>query len=97
MHVLEHTPHLTKLAFNPQYSENWGTALNTVPAAMAALPLRHVVLQGADLPDLPAGRWLDGARLGRLSAGAAKARRSSAATKCTERQHYDPFLWPCRA
>lgn len=56
------TPHLSSLAFT--YASFWylGSAgMTALPPAVAALPLRRVQLQGADLVDLPPGRWLEGA------------------------------------
>lgn len=58
--LCESSPHLTRLSAS---GFNHYSRPNAVSAAMAALPLRQVQLHGVNLPDLPAGRWLEGAAL----------------------------------
>ncbi|PRW56564.1 leucine-rich repeat (LRR) [Chlorella sorokiniana] len=60
--MMECTPQLTSLSITDSTFQSlmWDSMrLRAVPAAMAALPLRRVQLQHVDLPDLPAGRWLE--------------------------------------
>lgn len=60
--LVECAPHTAQLSFLSSHSYRWYSKVYELPAALVARPLRRLVLQSADLPDLPAGRWLDGAR-----------------------------------